>query len=314
MGGVASAGQAARRRRRRPHGVSRRALGQAGDTAQVGRRVLEDRLALLGVAAAGGGVVGVDRAAVPGGHDARGLRHRAIGEGVLGGPAAVHLAGRRRAHVVALRGVVPEVGQGVAARGDRLGLERLDLGKGFRGQLVRDHPAQVVLEVHDVDGGQPARVRGPHLEDPPIGAGVGPEELVRPCGGDRGLLELVPGLDEAQPSGPRPGDEGRAGQRPQPHRRLAGRAPVNDQARGRVDRHALDGDQEADADPRLEHRRDGVGVRSHHVGRRRRGRDSRLHRAAGDGHDPRRGQRRDPGGAGVSNDAFSDQEPCGPSL
>src|SRR6185436_11022732 len=144
-------------------------LGRAGHAAQVRRAVLEDLRALLGVPAAGRGVERVDRPAAPRRHDPARLGDGAVAELVLRGHAPIDLAGRRGADVVAARRVVAQVRERVAARRDRLRLLRLELPERLRRELVRDHAAQVVLELDDVHHGEAGVVRRQHFEDATIG-------------------------------------------------------------------------------------------------------------------------------------------------
>ena len=312
MGGLRPAREVAPRGGGRPHREAGRALREAGHPAQVRGVVVEDRVASLGVSAAGRRVERVDGPAPPGGHDPPRLRDRAVGEGVLRGLPAVDLAGGRRADVVALRGVVAEVRERVGARRDRLRLERLDLREGLGRQLVRDHAPEVVLEVDDVHDGQRRRLGGPHLEEPPVACRVR-------------LAGARPGRRATRwPARARPRSRGGAAAPPpwrgtSPGAACARRTAVSPGARPWTTT-PESAPIEARATPgrtptRIEgcaHGGERAGGRRGDAGGRRR--DASLHRAAGGGHDPGPRQRRDPGRAGVIHDALSGHEPCGASL
>jgi hypothetical protein len=97
------------------------------------------------MAAAGGAVEGVDQLPLVEEHLPRGLRDGAVGERVLGVDAAVDLAARGGADVVPLAVELAEVLERIGAGGDRLRLERLDLGVLVRPHLRGNHPAEVLL-------------------------------------------------------------------------------------------------------------------------------------------------------------------------
>ena len=198
VGGLRPAREVAPRGGGRPHRVQRRALREAGHPAQVRGVVVEDGRAFLGVSPAGRRVVGVNGPAAPRGDDPPRILDRAVGQGVLRGLPPVDLAGGCRADVVALRGVVAEVGERVGPRRNRLRLERLDLREGLGRELVRDDAPQVVLQVDDVDDREPALLGGPDLEEAPVGCRVRLQQLRRNGGGHDRQLELVSRLDQAQ--------------------------------------------------------------------------------------------------------------------
>ena len=87
----------------------------------------EDLVHVLGVPAAGRAVESVDRLAAMEQQLAGGLGQRLVGQRILVLHAAVHLAARRGADVVALLAELAEVAHGVGARRHRLSLQRLEL-------------------------------------------------------------------------------------------------------------------------------------------------------------------------------------------
>ena len=118
----------------------------------------EHHLGVLGVAAAGRAVEGVDQLPLVEEDLPRGLQHGPVGERVLDVDPAVDLAARSGADVVPLAGELADVLQGVGAGGDRLCLERLDLGVLVGPHLRGDDPAEVLLEGQLVDEVQGAAV------------------------------------------------------------------------------------------------------------------------------------------------------------
>ncbi len=149
---------------RRGHPCDEHALAAARHALEVRRRPLrEDRRPVLGVPGAGRVVHRVDRLPLIRHDLARGLEHGAVGERLLRACAVVHLAGRGVAEVVPLRRVVAEVGDRVRPSRDRLRLERLEERERPRPHLGRHDPAEVLLEVDDVDDDH-AAAGGPELE------------------------------------------------------------------------------------------------------------------------------------------------------
>jgi hypothetical protein len=152
------------------------------------------------MAPASRGVERVDQLALVGGDLPSRVVHGLAGQRVFAREPAVNLACGRRAQVVTLGGELALVPEGVGPRRDGLGLQRLELGKGLGRELVRHDPLQVVLETHQVDDSEGAALRGPHLDRTTIGIRVD-GEVVRLGHGHEGHgSELVPRLDEPDPS------------------------------------------------------------------------------------------------------------------
>ncbi len=163
----------------------------AGHAAQVGAALeREDRAHVLGVAAAGGAVERVDRLAVVEQHLAGGLGDGAVGERMLVVHAAVDLAARRAAQVVALVGELAQVAQRVGARRDRLRLRGLELRVGAGAELARHDAAQVVLERQLVDQVETAAVVEEDHDLAPIAAPLDAQAAAR-----RRLEREAPPLD-----------------------------------------------------------------------------------------------------------------------
>ena len=101
---------------------------------------------------------------------AGGRRDRPVRDRMLHVQAAVHLAQRRGAQVVALPFELAEPPRRVGARGDRLRLDRLDLRVEVRPELDRHDAAQVVLQRRRVDDVQAGPVAQEDLQRPPVAA------------------------------------------------------------------------------------------------------------------------------------------------
>jgi hypothetical protein len=137
---------------------------------EVGHLFGKDIAGILGPAAAGGAVQRVDRLALVSGHDAARVHDRLRGHRIFRQRAEVHLARVRRADVVAFVLVLPQVALDVGPGGHGLGLQRLDLAKRGRVELVGDDAPQVVLERQLVDDRQSVPDVAEYLERSAVGA------------------------------------------------------------------------------------------------------------------------------------------------
>ncbi len=113
---------------------------------------------VLGGAAARGAVERLRDQTVADDDLALGLRHRAIGQRVLGVHPAVGLAPRRGADVEALGQEGAEPAHGVGPRRHRLRLERVEAVVELGPHLDRHHAAQIVLERELVDDVEQAAI------------------------------------------------------------------------------------------------------------------------------------------------------------